>query len=53
MGVAGLLVLEMVPNYVAEIPIIGTGLSEFLLSAFTAQPGVRGAWWCFPSSRWC
>lgn len=27
--------MEMVPNYVAEIPIIGTGLSEFLLSAFT------------------
>ena len=27
--------MEMAPNYVAEIPIIGTGLSEFLLSAFT------------------
>ena len=42
MGVAGLLVLEMVPNYVAEIPIIGTGLSEFLLSAFTST----GRSWC-------
>jgi len=27
--------MEMVPNYAAEIPLVGTSLSDFLISAFT------------------